>query len=167
MKINTKPLILCLVIPLAVGGIAALLTGSGMDAFETLNQPPLSPAGMAVSGRLDDSVHSDGHCILSGSDIRSIAGEDPASACTVRDPTGVQLPVADFLFQSVRIPIRLHLAGCALATYSCDHGFVLSYIGYRRLSDDSVSDLGSVRRISESWDSSAELMFLEDICPRN
>ena len=45
MKFNTKLLILCLVIPLAVGGIAALLTGSGMDAFETLNQPPLSPTG--------------------------------------------------------------------------------------------------------------------------
>ena len=45
MKINKKLLILCLVIPLAVGGIAALLTGSGMDAFEALNQPPLSPPG--------------------------------------------------------------------------------------------------------------------------
>ena len=45
LKINKKLLILCLVIPLAVGGIAALLTGSGMDAFEALNQPPLSPPG--------------------------------------------------------------------------------------------------------------------------
>ena len=45
MKINKKLLILCLVIPLAVGGIAALLTGGGMDAFETLNQPILSPPG--------------------------------------------------------------------------------------------------------------------------
>jgi len=45
LKINKKHLILCLVIPLAVGGIAALLTGSGMDTFETLNKPPLSPPG--------------------------------------------------------------------------------------------------------------------------
>ena len=45
MKINKKLLIICLVIPLAVGGIAALLTGSEMDTFETLNQPPLSPPG--------------------------------------------------------------------------------------------------------------------------
>ena len=45
MKINKKLLILCLVLPLAVGGIAALLTGGGMDAFEALNQPPLSPPG--------------------------------------------------------------------------------------------------------------------------
>lgn len=45
MKINKKLLVICLVIPLAVSGIAALLTGSGMDTFETLNQPPLSPPG--------------------------------------------------------------------------------------------------------------------------
>ena len=45
LKINTKLLILCLIIPMAVGGIAALITGSGMDAFETLNKPPLSPPG--------------------------------------------------------------------------------------------------------------------------
>ncbi len=45
MKINNKLLIICLVIPLAVGGIAALLTRGGMDTFETLNQPPLSPPG--------------------------------------------------------------------------------------------------------------------------
>lgn len=45
MKINKKLLIICLVIPLAVGGLAALLTGGGMDTFETLNQPPLSPPG--------------------------------------------------------------------------------------------------------------------------
>ena len=45
MKINTKLLIICLVIPLAVGGLAALLTGGGMDTFETLSKPPLSPPG--------------------------------------------------------------------------------------------------------------------------
>ena len=45
LKINKKLLIVCLVIPLAVGGIAALLTGGGMDTFEKLNQPPLSPPG--------------------------------------------------------------------------------------------------------------------------
>lgn len=45
LKINKKLLIICLVIPLAVGGIAALLTGGGMDTFASLNQPPLSPPG--------------------------------------------------------------------------------------------------------------------------
>jgi len=45
LKINKKLLIICLVIPLAVGGLAALLTGGGMNTFETLKQPPLSPPG--------------------------------------------------------------------------------------------------------------------------
>ena len=43
MKINWKLLILCIAIPLAVGGVAALLTGGAMEVFESVNQPPLSP----------------------------------------------------------------------------------------------------------------------------
>lgn len=45
MKINKKLLSVCLIIPLAVGGVAALLTGDGMKTFETLHKPPLSPPG--------------------------------------------------------------------------------------------------------------------------
>lgn len=45
MKINWKRLIICLAIPLAAGGAAALLTQSSMEQFEQLNQPPLSPPG--------------------------------------------------------------------------------------------------------------------------
>ncbi len=44
MKINWKRLLLNLAIPLAVGGLAALLSG-GMGDFETMNKPPLSPPG--------------------------------------------------------------------------------------------------------------------------
>lgn len=44
MKTNRKKLIICLAIPLAVGGLAALLSG-GMRTYHTLNQPPLSPPG--------------------------------------------------------------------------------------------------------------------------
>lgn len=45
MKIQMKPLLICLAIPLLVGGLAALLTYRAMDAFSALNQPPLSPPG--------------------------------------------------------------------------------------------------------------------------
>lgn len=45
MKIRWKPLIICPVIPLAVGGLSTLLTRDGMEAFQRLNQPPLSPPG--------------------------------------------------------------------------------------------------------------------------
>ena len=45
MKIDWKKLLLCLAIPLAVGGLAALLTGGGMGQYAVMNQPPLSPPG--------------------------------------------------------------------------------------------------------------------------
>lgn len=45
MKINWKQLIIAVLIPLAVGGLSALLSGGGMEGFQALNQPPLSPPG--------------------------------------------------------------------------------------------------------------------------
>ena len=44
MKINWKKLLLCLALPLAVGGLAALLSG-GMELYKELDRPPLSPPG--------------------------------------------------------------------------------------------------------------------------
>lgn len=43
MRIYLKKLILCIAIPLIVGGLSALLTMSAMDSFNSVNQPPLSP----------------------------------------------------------------------------------------------------------------------------
>lgn len=44
MKLSWKKLAICLAIPLAVGGLSALLSG-GMADYKQLNQPPLSPPG--------------------------------------------------------------------------------------------------------------------------
>ena len=44
-KINYKTLIICILIPLAVGGLSALLTMGSMEDFAALEQPPLSPPG--------------------------------------------------------------------------------------------------------------------------
>ncbi len=43
MKIDWKKLLIALAIPLAVGGLSALL--SGMGGYGDLNRPPLSPPG--------------------------------------------------------------------------------------------------------------------------
>ena len=43
MKINVKLLLICIAIPLAVGGLSALISGNAMKAFGELEQPPLSP----------------------------------------------------------------------------------------------------------------------------
>lgn len=44
-KIQWKALIICILIPLAVGGLSAFLTMDGMKSFESINQPPLTPPG--------------------------------------------------------------------------------------------------------------------------
>ena len=43
MKIQWKKLIICILIPLAVGGASAFLTRDGIQVFEWINKPPLSP----------------------------------------------------------------------------------------------------------------------------
>lgn len=45
MKLQWKRLIFCLLLPLGVGLVSALLTRGGMQTFETLAKPPLSPPG--------------------------------------------------------------------------------------------------------------------------
>lgn len=44
MKLDGKKLLISLAVPLAVGGLAALLSG-GMADYGKLNQPPLAPPG--------------------------------------------------------------------------------------------------------------------------
>ncbi len=44
MKIDWKKLLISLAIPLAVGGLATVLSG-GMGSYKIMNQPPLSPPG--------------------------------------------------------------------------------------------------------------------------
>lgn len=42
-KINLKSFLISVAIPLLVGGLAALITGAGMDFYATINKPALSP----------------------------------------------------------------------------------------------------------------------------
>lgn len=43
MKEKWKKLLICLAVPLSVGGLSAFLTRDGMKTFQTLKKPPLSP----------------------------------------------------------------------------------------------------------------------------
>lgn len=45
MKPKWKTLLIAVAIPLAVGGLSALLTGRNMDLFDVIRKPPLSPPG--------------------------------------------------------------------------------------------------------------------------
>lgn len=43
MKIKWKLLIICLLIPLIVGGVSALLTRDGMQSFDSIEKPSVTP----------------------------------------------------------------------------------------------------------------------------
>ena len=43
MKIRWKTLFVCILIPLAVGSLSALITRNGMEAFALVNKPALAP----------------------------------------------------------------------------------------------------------------------------
>lgn len=45
MKLDWKKLLISLGIPLAVGGLSSLISGTGMAQYSHLNQPPLAPPG--------------------------------------------------------------------------------------------------------------------------
>ena len=45
MRFDWKKLLISIAIPLAVGGLSALLTSGNMQLFETIEKPPLSPPG--------------------------------------------------------------------------------------------------------------------------
>ena len=45
MKKKTKSLLICLAIPLLTGALSGWITRDGIEAFQLLNKPPLSPPG--------------------------------------------------------------------------------------------------------------------------
>ena len=45
MKLKWKPLVLCIALPLAVGGLASILSMDGIRAFDALVKPALTPPG--------------------------------------------------------------------------------------------------------------------------
>ncbi|MBQ8527833.1 MAG: tryptophan-rich sensory protein [Lachnospiraceae bacterium] len=49
MKINIKKLVVCIAIPLAVGGVAAFLTRGAVTEFATIEKPPFAPPAWLFS----------------------------------------------------------------------------------------------------------------------
>ena len=45
LKLEWKKLLICIAIPLAVGGLSALLTSGNMDLYTEIEQPALAPPG--------------------------------------------------------------------------------------------------------------------------
>lgn len=57
---NKKTLILCLLIPLLVGGLSTFLIKDSIALYEALNKPLFYPPAMAFSYCLDNSLSFNG-----------------------------------------------------------------------------------------------------------
>lgn len=107
MKIDKKRLIICLAIPLVVGGAAGLLTMNSMEAFEALNQPPLSPPGW-----LFPVVWTVLYVLMGiASYLVSVSDAPQEEKTRALWTYGIQFFVADCVFQSEMVSVRLPLAG--------------------------------------------------------
>lgn len=154
MKIQWKKLIVCLAVPLAVGGLSALLTRGSMETFEAIAKPPLAPPGLAVPGGLDGAVCSDGNRVLSGADFRKA---ERACAVRIRCAAFAQLFLAIVLLQYAGVSVLVRLARAAVAAHSGCNRVVFPNFKAGGVPDDPLFTMGGVRGIFEPFDISAEL----------
>ena len=102
MNINWKKLLICLTVPLAVGGLAALLSG-GMSDYRELQQPPLSPPGWVFP-----IVWSVLYLLMGYASYRILTSDaDPAVIRRALTFYGVQL-ILNFLWPILFLIFHLH-----------------------------------------------------------
>lgn len=119
MKKSKLKLVAFIAIPLAVGGLAALLSDGGMEAFDGMNKPPLSPPGW-----LFPVVWTILYILMGIASFLVFTANAPNNSkkkCThsLRCTTFCKFHVADTLFHTANV----HRCGCA------DSGFVASCFG--------------------------------------
>ena len=103
MNKNVKMRLLALAIPLAVGGLAALLSG-GMDAYKVINQPPLSPPAWVFP-----LVWTVLYLLMGEASYRAYSsGQDPAQIRKALIAYGVQL-FLNFLWPLVFFGGKMYL----------------------------------------------------------
>lgn len=86
LKIQWKKLIICILIPLAVGGLSAWLTRNSMESFDNLAKPPLSPPGW-----LFPVVWSILFVLMGIASYLVLVSDKPARAKTALTVYGIQL----------------------------------------------------------------------------
>lgn len=145
LKIQWKKLIFCIVLPLAVGGLAGLLTRSSMETFQSINKPAAVSSRMAVSGSMDDLIHSYGDCFISCSYIR-----EAESSCfsRLRNTACFQLFLAYHFLQSWGLFVFFYLVGCPMDSYYYNNDSVFQNIQTCGISATTVSAMGYLCRIS-------------------
>ena len=103
MKLQWKKLLVCLGIPLAVGGLSALVAG-GMGSYGDLRQPPLSPPGWVFP-----VVWSILYLLMGYASYRILVGEgEKSSKRSAFLAYGIQL-LLNFLWSPVFFGLRWRL----------------------------------------------------------
>lgn len=103
MKIQWKTLILCIAIPLGVGGLSALLTQNSMMAFDALTQPPLSPPAW-----LFPVVWSILYVLMGIASYLVVTSDKPARSRTALTIYGLQL-VFNFFWSIIFFRLEAYL----------------------------------------------------------
>ena len=149
MSHKLRQLLLCIGIPLAVGGLSAWITRGAMEEFQALNQPPLSPPGWLFP------VVWSVLFVLMG--IASyLALRAPAPEKTVRRALifyGIQLGF-NFLWSILFFNLGLYLVSFFLAhpavvPHSAHHPAIFRPEPPGRLPDAALPLVGRLRRVSQ------------------
>ena len=105
---NFKKRLLCWAIPLAVGGLATLLSG-GMGSYQVMNQPPLSPPGWVFP-----IVWTVLYLLMGEASYRIlVSGADQAQVKRALTAYGVQL-LLNFLWPLVFFGAQMYLTAFIL-----------------------------------------------------
>ena len=134
-----KKLIVSILIPLAVGGAAALIANGSFKDFEALNKPPLAPPAWAFPAAWTLLY------ILMGIAAYLVY-------CSEKYPGRIavyELLLDAHLLQPQVLPCGLHLARAAVGRHRQHGAAVPLHIEARGLADAALSGVGDIRRIPE------------------
>lgn len=145
MIIYRKKLLASLAVPLAVGGLSALLTKDSMETFDSLNKPALSPPGWLFPVVWTVLFVLMGHSLLPCCHVRQ---KQPRGSYALRRTAFLQSALVTDIFQSRSVSGGFCMACSAVAAYFSDNGSFLPHFKTGGSAYAAVSVMGYIRRLS-------------------
>ena len=139
-NIHWKNLITAVAIPLAAGGLSAWITMDGMKAFETVNQPPLTPPMW-----LFPVVWSILFVLMGIASYLVVMQKGEDTKALTLYALLVQLGLLPGM-----VSFRLFVAGRSVDPDHRHYRCLLPHLEACRMADAALSGMGGVRGVSES-----------------
>lgn len=157
MNLKRRQLLICIAIPLAVGGVSAWLSQERMNTFAVFDKPPLSPPGW-----LFPVVWTLLFVLMGLATYLVLMSAQPQQAINrALRLYGIQLGVnffwSIFFFNLIIISVLFPLAHPFMASHFSNHRTVLSHFPDSRVSNASIFVMGRICRVSKFGYLSAEL----------